>query len=67
MAKFPKSSDIVRQGLLAISRSPDGGIWIRTQHRVGWRSREKISLPQVSLAHPTYTVKILDAIAERLS
>jgi len=30
--------------------SPDGGIWIRSQHRVGRRSRENMIWPQVSLA-----------------
>ncbi|MGH2457756.1 MAG: hypothetical protein ACRDIY_02685 [Chloroflexota bacterium] len=49
--------------------SPDGGIWIRTQHRVGRRSREEMIWPQVSLAqhaamiHPEYSVAIIDAIA----
>lgn len=53
--------------------SPDGGIWIRSQHRVGRRSRENMVWPQVSLAqmaallHPTYTVKVVDAIAERMT
>lgn len=53
--------------------SPDGGIWIRTQHRVGRRSREEMIWPQVSLAQhaamiqPEYSVEIIDAIAERLS
>jgi anaerobic magnesium-protoporphyrin IX monomethyl ester cyclase len=86
MANFPNADDIVRQGLLATARSaemvdillvnppsPDGGIWIRTQHRVGRRSRENMIWPQVSLAqmaallHPTYSVKIVDAIAERMT
>ena len=53
--------------------SPDGGIWIRTQHRVGRRSREEMVWPQVSLAqhaamlHPDYSVQIIDAIAERMN
>jgi anaerobic magnesium-protoporphyrin IX monomethyl ester cyclase len=53
--------------------APDGGIWIRSQHRVGRRSRENMVWPQVSLAQmaallvPPYTVKIVDAIAERMS
>jgi radical SAM superfamily enzyme YgiQ (UPF0313 family) len=53
--------------------SPDGGIWIRSQHRVGRRSRENMIWGQVSLAqlaavmHPDYTVAIIDAIAERMS
>jgi len=85
MANFPNADEIVRQGLLEDRRSqtsvdillvnpptPDGGIWIRTQHRVGRRSRENMVWPQVSLAqlaamlHPVYTVKIVDANAERM-
>ncbi len=52
--------------------APDGGIWIRSQHRVGRRSRENMIWPQVSLAQmaalldPTYTVLVVDAIAERM-
>ncbi len=59
--------------LLVNPPSPDGGIWIRTQHRVGRRSREEMVWPQCSLAqlaatvHPEYTVAIVDAIAERMS
>ena len=55
--------------LLVNPPSPDGGIWIRTQHRVGRRSRENMIWPQVSLAQlaallaPDYTVEIVDAIA----
>ena len=86
MADFPNADDIVRQGLMETPRtaeavdillvnppSPDGGIWIRTQHRVGRRSRENMVWPQVSLAqmaallHPAYKVKVVDAIAERMS
>jgi len=85
MAKFPNADDIVRKGLLERPRSalavdillvnpptPDGGLWIRTQHRVGRRTRENMVWPQVSLAqmaallHPTYTFKIIDANAERM-
>ncbi len=53
--------------------SPDGGIWIRSQHRVGRRSRENMIWGQVSLAqmaavmYPDYSVAIIDAIAERMS
>jgi radical SAM superfamily enzyme YgiQ (UPF0313 family) len=53
--------------------SPDGGIWIRSQHRVGRRSRENMIWGQVSLAqlaavmHPDYSVAVIDAIAERMS
>lgn len=59
--------------LLVNPPSPDGGVWIRTQHRVGRRSREEMIWPQCSLAqlaamlHPDYSVAIIDAIAERQS
>ncbi len=59
--------------LLVNPPSPDGGIWIRTQHRVGRRSRENMIWPQVSLAQmaallvPDYSVEVVDAIAERMS
>jgi radical SAM superfamily enzyme YgiQ (UPF0313 family) len=85
MANFPNADEIVRQGLLSAQRSaeavdillvnpptPDGGYWIRTQHRVGRRTRENMVWPQVSLAqmaallHPVYKVKIIDANAERM-
>ena len=85
-ANFPNADAIVRQQLLSTPRSPeavdillvnpptpDGGLWIRTQHRVGRRTRENMVWPQVSLAqmaallHPTYTLKIIDANAERMS
>jgi anaerobic magnesium-protoporphyrin IX monomethyl ester cyclase len=60
----PETVDI----LLVNPPSPDGGIWIRSQHRVGRRSRENMLWPQVSLAtlaaclHPDYTVEVVDAI-----
>jgi radical SAM superfamily enzyme YgiQ (UPF0313 family) len=85
MANFPNADEIVRQGLLNETRpenavdialvnppTPDGGLWIRTQHRVGRRTRENMVWPQVSLAqmaallHPAYKVKVIDANAERL-
>ena len=53
--------------------SPDGGIWIRSQHRVGRRSRENMIWPQVSLAQlasllvPDYTVDVVDCIATRMT
>ena len=59
--------------LLVNPPSPDGGIWIRTQHRVGRRSREEMIWPQCSLAQlaamltPDYTVAVIDAIAERMT
>ncbi|MCA9949014.1 MAG: radical SAM protein [Anaerolineales bacterium] len=83
MAKFPDADEIVRQGLLNAARpetavdivlvnppTPDGGLWIRTQHRVGRRTRENMVWPQVSLAQmgallaPTYKIAIIDANAE---
>ncbi len=51
--------------------APDGGIWIRSQHRVGRRSRENMIWPQVELAQmaalllPDYTVEVVDCIATR--
>src|SRR5215510_8237258 len=59
--------------LLPNPPSPDGGIWIRSQHRVGRRSRENMIWGQVSLAQlaavmdPDYTVAVIDAIAERMT
>lgn len=58
--------------LLVNPPSPDGAIWIRSQHRVGRRSRENMIWPQVSLAqlaamiHPRFSVEIVDAIATRM-
>ncbi|MFK7803646.1 MAG: radical SAM protein [Anaerolineae bacterium] len=85
MANFPNADEIVEQGLLEASRTdkmvdimlvnpptPDGELWIRTQHRVGRKTRENMVWPQVSLAqmaamlHPVYTVKVVDANAERM-
>ena len=85
MANFPDADAIVRDGLIDAQRSknqvdillvnpptPDGGLWIRTQHRVGRRTRENMVWPQVSLAqmaallHPEYTVAIIDANAEQM-
>ncbi len=86
MANFPDADDIVRQGLLEEERgpnavdivlvnppTPDGGLWIRTQHRVGRRTRENMVWPQVSLAqmaamlYPQHSVAVIDANAERMS
>ncbi len=59
--------------LLVNPPSPDGAIWIRSQHRVGRRSRENMIWPQVSLAqlaamvHPQFSVEIVDAIAARMT
>ena len=53
--------------------APDRGIWIRSQHRVGRRSRENMIWPQVSLAqlaallHPDYSVDVIDAIPLRMT
>jgi radical SAM superfamily enzyme YgiQ (UPF0313 family) len=85
MVDFPNADAIVREGLLTAPRSadavdimlvnpptPDGELWIRTQHRVGRRTRENMVWPQVSLAqmaallHPVYTVKVVDCNAERM-
>lgn len=58
--------------LLVNPPSPDGAVWIRSQHRVGRRSRENMIWPQVSLAQlaallsPTYTVRVVDAIADAM-
>lgn len=86
MANFPNADLIVRQGLTDTPRrpdavdvllvnppTPDGKLWIRTQHRVGRRTRENMVWPQVSLAQmaallvPTYSLKIIDANAERMT
>jgi len=82
--RYPDADAIVRQTAVARQRdskvdvllvnppSPDGGIWIRSQHRVGRRSRENMIWPQVSLAQlaallvPDYSVEIVDAIALRM-
>ena len=82
--RFPDADAIVRERAIARKNdskvdillvnppSPDGGIWIRTQHRVGRRSRENMIWPQVSLAqmaallYPDYSVEIIDAIALRM-
>ncbi len=85
MVDFPNADAIVREGLLSAPRSadavdimlvnpptPDGELWIRTQHRVGRRTRENMVWPQVSLAqmaallHPVYKVKVVDCNAERM-
>ena len=85
MANFPSADEIVRQELLSSPRpagavdillvnplTPDGGLWIRTQHRVGRRTRENMVWPQVSLAqmaallHDNYSIQIIDANAERI-
>jgi anaerobic magnesium-protoporphyrin IX monomethyl ester cyclase len=85
LAKFPSADaavashayDRLRMSkvdvLLVNPPAPDGAIWIRSQHRVGRRSRENMIWPQVSLAQmaallsPDYSVEIVDAIALRMS
>jgi radical SAM superfamily enzyme YgiQ (UPF0313 family) len=85
MSNFPNADQIVRDTvsntprgedavdiLLVNPPTPDGGLWIRTQHRVGRRTRENMVWPQVSLAQmaallvPTYKIRIIDANAERM-
>lgn len=84
-ANFPDADPMVRQGISAKNVSPDavdimlvnppapdGGIWIRSQHRVGRRSRENMVWPQVSLAQmaallrDVYKVKVVDCIGDRI-
>jgi len=82
-ARYPDAGPAIRAARRKIVRkvdvllvnppSPDGAIWIRSQHRVGRRSRENMIWPQVSLAqlaamvYPALTVEIVDAIAERMT
>lgn len=79
---FPNADEVVRAGIAARPEgavdilfvnppAPDGGIWIRSQHRVGRRSREGMVWPQVSLAQlaalfPDKRVEVVDAIALRM-
>jgi anaerobic magnesium-protoporphyrin IX monomethyl ester cyclase len=84
VARFPNADEVARGRLEIRPRSavdvlfvnppaPDGGIWIRSQHRVGRRSREGMIWPQVSLAQmaallaPNYSVEVIDAIADRMT
>lgn len=70
--KAPRSVDAV-DVLLVNPPSPDGAIWIRSQHRVGRRSRENMIWPQeefatmAALLSPRYKVGVIDAIAERMT
>lgn len=82
MADYPDAGPAVRAArakeqhgvdvLLVNPPSPDGAVWIRSQHRVGRRSRENMIWPQVSLAqlaamvHPRYSVRIIDAVGMRM-
>jgi anaerobic magnesium-protoporphyrin IX monomethyl ester cyclase len=66
--RSPEAVDI----LFVNPPAPDGGIWIRSQHRVGRRSREGMIWPQSDLAQmaalfPDLRVAVVDAIAERMS
>jgi len=84
-AEFPDADEIVSQSirqsasdegrvdvLLVNPPTPDGALWIRSQHRVGRRTRENMVWPQVSLAQlaalllPTYSLKIIDCNARRI-
>ncbi|GAB4435322.1 MAG: radical SAM protein [Anaerolineae bacterium] len=83
-AEFPDISNLMKEPtqaergpdmvdvLLVNPPAPDGGIWIRSQHRVGRRSRENMIWPQMELATfaaclmPEYKVEIVDAIATRM-
>ncbi len=84
-ANFPDADPMVRAGianqqrssdavdiLLVNPPSPDGGIWIRSQHRVGRRSRENMVWPQVSLAQMAailrdqYSLKVVDCIGSKI-
>ncbi len=58
--------------LLVNPPAPDRGIWIRSQHRVGRRSREGMIWPQVDLAQmaalfPDLRVDVVDAIPQRMT
>ena len=80
--RFPDADAIVRAGLDARPEgavdilfvnppAPDGGIWIRSQHRVGRRSREgmiwhQIGLAQMAALFPDYRVEVVDAIPLRM-
>jgi radical SAM superfamily enzyme YgiQ (UPF0313 family) len=80
--RFPDADVVVRQGkdarspealdiLFVNPPAPDGGIWIRSQHRVGRRSREGMIWPQVGLAQmaalfPDYRVDVVDAIPSHM-
>lgn len=85
LADYPSADEIVQRNLMSSARpsgavdilfvnppTPDGGLWIRSQHRVGRRTRENMVWPQVSLAqlaamvYPQHSVAIIDANAERM-
>jgi len=81
--RFPSADEVVRKSLETRSDgavdilfvnppAPDGGIWIRSQHRVGRRSREGMIWPQVDLAQmaalfPDRRVDVVDAVPQRMT
>jgi radical SAM superfamily enzyme YgiQ (UPF0313 family) len=72
-AKGIRRPDYKTDILLVNPPTPDGAVWIRSQHRVGRRSRENMIWPQMELAQMAamldkdYNVAIIDANAERMS
>jgi radical SAM superfamily enzyme YgiQ (UPF0313 family) len=77
---FPNADAAVRRArpadtvdlLFVNPPAPDRGIWIRSQHRVGRRSREGMIWPQVGLAQmaalfPDLRVDVVDAIPHRMT
>jgi len=80
--RFPDADAVVRSGdtarpetavdiLFVNPPAPDGGIWIRSQHRVGRRSREgmiwhQVGLAQMAALFPDMRVDIIDAIPLRM-
>jgi anaerobic magnesium-protoporphyrin IX monomethyl ester cyclase len=70
---YDAGGDKGRTDLLLVNPpAPDGGIWIRSQHRVGRRSREGMIWPQVSLAQmaalfPDRDLAVVDAIPHRMT
>jgi radical SAM superfamily enzyme YgiQ (UPF0313 family) len=72
-AKGIRRPDYKTDIVLVNPPTPDGAVWIRSQHRVGRRSRENMIWPQMELAQMAamldkdYTVAIIDANAERMT
>ncbi|MBN1178040.1 MAG: radical SAM protein, partial [Anaerolineae bacterium] len=80
---FPSADDVLRAGpverpagavdvLFVNPPAPDRAIWIRSQHRVGRRSREGMIWPQVDLAQmaalfPDLRVDVIDAVSQRMT
>ena len=83
LPSFPDADEAVSAGLEARPQGaadillvnppgPDKGIWIRSQHRVGRRSREgmvwhQVSLVQMAALFPDFRVEVVDAIPSRMS